>query len=239
MAHSESKEGEFAVYRVGKSHFTHDNKAITLPDGWIVVEAGDAALTRRVKCAGTTGRSTSQRTRHRTAIARLRQTTRRGSGLPRTKTSAIRSRLRTNASGMAQFRPALPCHCPKARQTRHVVCDCRGQWHGRAHPTHIDRRTRPSGRHRMDAPLYDELRRDVYRTRQRSAAHGAATTRSTIDCTAQSIPPRCRYRFGSMPSSPCPRRETRRHRLRRRRRIGRRLTIVCDGLNDDKRNHTR
>ena len=52
MAHSESKEGEFAVYRVGKSHFTHDNKAITLPDGWIVVEAGDAALTRRVKSAG-------------------------------------------------------------------------------------------------------------------------------------------------------------------------------------------
>lgn len=59
MAETGSKSGkgakkaeEFAVYRAGKSHFTHANKAVALPDGWVVVESGDAALTRRIKAAG-------------------------------------------------------------------------------------------------------------------------------------------------------------------------------------------
>ncbi len=52
MASNTSSEEEFIVYPLGKSHFSHGGKPIALPEGWVAVESGDAALTRRIKAAG-------------------------------------------------------------------------------------------------------------------------------------------------------------------------------------------
>lgn len=43
---------EFSVWAVGENHFSHDNKIIDMPEGWVRVPSGDSALTRRIKAAG-------------------------------------------------------------------------------------------------------------------------------------------------------------------------------------------
>lgn len=52
MTSKTESEEEFIVYPLGKSHFSHGGKPIELPEGWVAVESGDAALTRRIKAAG-------------------------------------------------------------------------------------------------------------------------------------------------------------------------------------------
>ncbi len=49
---TESTKEEFSVWAVGEHHFSHNHQIISLPEGWVRVPSGDAALTRRIKAAG-------------------------------------------------------------------------------------------------------------------------------------------------------------------------------------------
>lgn len=49
MPEGRTETEAFEVWPVGKHHYRHEKDILEMPEGWVFVESGDAALTRRIK----------------------------------------------------------------------------------------------------------------------------------------------------------------------------------------------
>ena len=158
-----------------------DGKVLTVPEGWILLPPGDAALTRRVKAAGDhwvvaekKGRKVFSRGMWASAatIERIRaelEAERSTESFAKKKEADARRREKAQAEYVEDFLGAvvtfLAFH-PTSRRSRRPAGPCRHrsrhagrQRHGRQDETHPGRAAGRSCRHRLDASPDDRLRR--------------------------------------------------------------------------------
>ena len=178
-----------------------DGKIVTVPDSWILVPPGDAALSRRIKAAGDHFAVTEKRWRKvfsigiwtaATTVERIRadlDAKRSTEGFAKKKEADARRREKAQVEYVEDFLGAVvaflafhPAHADLADRLARAVTDHAtpiGERHGSPDQTHPGRTEGRSRGHRLDAPPNDRIRFAGNPTGERQAAGSSPLARPT------------------------------------------------------------